>query len=148
MQVCHRSSGFFGIGASSSCYDQAYNVQVLQDTGQLQKAKSQVKGTFDGVQQARRVSWILVPANAGLRSSGPACAILGSISVESIVPNGGRCESFTRRMGNDIVEPLYCKEDKTNKGFADVEALRVGTVGFACDPYPSVGGSSTRSGQG
>ena len=65
-RVCSRSRGFLGIGGSSRCYDQAYNVQVLQDTSQFQAASQAVIGAFSGGGSTKIRSYILVPWNASL----------------------------------------------------------------------------------
>lgn len=65
-RVCNRSGGFLGIGASSHCYDQAYNVKVLQDTSQFQSAAAAVAATFSGGGTTKVRSYILVPWNASL----------------------------------------------------------------------------------
>lgn len=68
-QVCRRSGGFFGIGGSTRCWDQAYDVRVLQDTTQRQSALDVVLQTFNGSVDERRVSWILLPWNSGLEDN-------------------------------------------------------------------------------
>jgi hypothetical protein len=65
-QVCRRSSGFLGIGGSSRCWDEAYNVQVLQNTSSYQEAVSRLEATFTGDAITRTATYILVPWNAGL----------------------------------------------------------------------------------
>ncbi len=65
-RVCRRSGGIFGIGASTSCWDQAYNIQVLQDTFQRQQAKARVQGSFTGKREQRQRSYVIVPWNANL----------------------------------------------------------------------------------
>lgn len=64
--VCNRKSGFFGIGASERCYDQAYDVRVLQDTSKYQEAVSTINANFSAGGATKIRSYILVPWNASL----------------------------------------------------------------------------------
>lgn len=65
-KVCKRSGGLFGIGASTNCYDQGYDIRVLQDTTKFQSAVVRVRGAFSGAGQSIVRSYILVPWNASL----------------------------------------------------------------------------------
>jgi hypothetical protein len=67
-RVCSRSGGLFGTNlfSSTNCWDQAYNIQVLQDTTQFQKAEQRVKASFKGTHESRTRSYVLVPWNASL----------------------------------------------------------------------------------
>lgn len=65
-RVCNSSGGFLGIGKSTNCYDQAYNVQVLQNTSKYQQAEAIVKASFSGTAIQRVRNYIVVPWNAAL----------------------------------------------------------------------------------
>ncbi|MEW8052653.1 MAG: hypothetical protein AB2809_20020 [Candidatus Thiodiazotropha sp.] len=65
-RVCRRKSGFLGIGSSRRCWDQAYNVKVLQNTQQYQEARARVEGRFDGTHTVKTSTYVLVPWNSSL----------------------------------------------------------------------------------
>lgn len=65
-RVCQRKKKWFGLSSSKRCWDQVYNVRVLQDTSQYQRAEATVRGAFQGVQSTELHRYILVPSQASL----------------------------------------------------------------------------------
>ena len=65
-RVCQRKKKWFGLSSSSRCWDQVYNVRVLQDTSQFQQAEAAVTGAFQGDQSTVLHRYILIPSQASL----------------------------------------------------------------------------------
>ena len=65
-RVCRRSGGFLGIGRRTRCFDQAYDVRVLQNTTQRQQRLDVLLQSFSGESETRIRSWIIIPWNSSL----------------------------------------------------------------------------------
>ena len=65
-EVCRRKSILFGLFSNQKCFDQVYNVKVLQNTSQYQEAERRVSQVFSGTFAAQRAQYILVPAQASI----------------------------------------------------------------------------------